>query len=248
MGAITITQFYHYRESEGDFFGGHVHQGYEINIVLEGELEVTAGDNVFILSAGNMLILDCVEFHRNKVINANGAEFISLHFSSNSSFFGLPRLYNLSESDLSLVYALKEDALTKEKQLLASANLLLEALLLRLSPEQIAKEKPLSRNAEIYRSAVIVMKNNISSPLTVYRLSKMCGVCATTLKNAFLECTGGGVMSYFTKIKLSAATEKLCSGMNVGEVSESLGFSSPSYFCQWYKKSYGYPPKSARHK
>ena len=117
MDAITITQFYHYRESEGDSFGGHVHQGYEINIVLDGELEVTAGDNVFILSAGNMLILDCVEFHRNKVIGADGAEFISLHFSSNSPFLGLPRLYNLSESDLSIVYAIKEDALSKKMQL-----------------------------------------------------------------------------------------------------------------------------------
>ena len=248
MDAITITQFYHYRESEGDSFGGHVHQGYEINIVLDGELEVTAGDNVFILSAGDMLILDCVEFHRNKVVNANGAEFISLHFSCDSPFLGLPRLYNLSASDLSLVYVLKEDALSEKKQRLVSANLLLEALILRLSPEQIAEEKPLSKNAQIYRSAVIVMKNNLSSSLTVSQIAKMCGVCATTLKNAFLECTGGGVMSYFTKIKLSAATDRLCVGMSVGEVSESLGFSSPSYFSQWYKRSYGYPPKSARHK
>ena len=216
--------------------------------MLDGELEVTAGDNVFILSAGDMLILDCVEFHRNKVVSVSGAEFISLHFSAKSSFLGLPRLYNLSESDLSLVYALNEDAHSKEKQLLASANLLLEALLIRLSPEQIAKEKPLSKNAQIYRSAVILMKNNLSSSLTVSQISKMCGVCATTLKNAFLECTGGGVMSYFTKIKLSAATDRLCIGMSVGEVSESLGFSSPSYFSQWYKKSYGYPPKSAKYK
>lgn len=48
-----------------------------------------------------------------------------------------------------------------------------------------------------------------------------------------------GVHKYFLRLRFRATNELLRSGMNVGEVSDKLGFSSQSYFSVSYKRETG---------
>ena len=51
-----------------------------------------------------------------------------------------------------------------------------------------------------------------------------------------------GVKSYFLEMKLEKAKALLLSGNSVEEVSVDLGFSSPAYFSQCFKREIGKNP------
>ena len=68
----------------------------------------------------------------------------------------------------------------------------------------------------------------------------------SNLKKIIKKYTGSGVSKHFTMLKIVRATSMLESGMNINEVSELLGFSSPAYFSYVFKRETGAPPISCK--
>lgn len=264
MNIDSIERFYHFNYDNTYRFSGHRHNSYEVNILLRGCLEITCADNVFKLNPGEFAMWKPGIFHRNCVVSEGITEFISLHFLADSQvidavfFHSLNDaecntsgtdavVFKLSGSDMSIVDVLDDEVNTRGNVSEVSKKLL-EALLIRLCGKVSAPEVATAGNPWVYKKAVRVMNESLHLPLTVSDIARKCGVCTTTLKNAFTECAGKGVgvKSYFLEMKLEKAKEMLICGTSVESVSNELGFSSPAYFSQCFKREVGKNPVEYR--
>ncbi len=247
MHIETLDEYYHYRENATYAFEGHRHtnaMSWEANILLAGSLEITCGERVFRLESGEMAVYNAGVFHRNRVPEAR-AEFISLHFTSDFPA-GEPMVYRLSGTDLSLVSVLDDEAaddgmiaMGHRGRITEAGRDLLEALLLRLEGQaDLPPELPIGLSA-VYRNAVRLMEERIDENPDVCEIARRCGVCRTTLKNAFAECAGKGVKAYFLELKMERARGLIAGGMAIEAAAERLGFSSPAYFSQCFRRMHG---------
>lgn len=233
-----FEKYYHYFHKEGYVFHGHRHNSYEVNIVLDGCLEVTCDDSVCRLSVGELCIWEPGVFHRNRVVSDGVTEFISLHFCSADVSFHSPSLFTLGEHDIMLVKVLDDELKKSSGRITLASQNLLEALLLRLEGKTLTPSISQSKCSAIYHTAVKVMNENIGESLDVPRIAKLCGVCSTNIKNAFAECAGKGVKEYFLEMKLEKAKQMLLRDVPISTVSNTLGFSSPAYFSQCFKRKF----------
>ena len=119
-----------------------------------------------------------------------------------------------------------------------AANNLFEALLIRCLNEA-PYSAPENSSATIFRNALTYMVNNMNIMLSVPQIAHSCGICETSLKNAFKNQTGESVKKYYNRLKIDRASELLKSGINAKEVSLILGFSTLSYFSQFFKRETG---------
>ncbi len=239
---MKIVNFYKFRHmyQNSDFrFAGHRHGRYEANIVFKGTIELTCGSNIFTVSQGCFAIWKPGVFHMSRVISDGGAELLAVEFDLEDYSFPTEEsaVIRLNSTDLSIAEAMTDtegDALER----------LTEAFFIRLSDREGSAEPSEKGLSWIYHSAVNFMADNIAEDITVPSVAKHCGVCLTTLKKAFSEYAGKGVKAYFTEMKLHKAKELLEKGETVSAVSDKLGFSSPAYFSQCFKRVSGIPPKN----
>ena len=227
-----------YLIQDSDFkFPGHRHGKYEANILLEGKIELTCGDNVFSVEEGHFAIWKPGVFHMSRVASSDGASLISLEFDLDCDPFPSREcaIIKMNSDDLSLAQLIKSssgEALIK----------LTEAFLIRLSDRESQVSSFESGLSDTYRKAVNYMVKNLYSNINVQSIARHCNVCVTTLKKAFYEYASTGVHSYFIEMKLHRAKELLSEGKGVSEVSDTLGFSSPAYFSQCFKSKIGKTP------
>ncbi|MBR4910880.1 MAG: AraC family transcriptional regulator [Clostridia bacterium] len=262
MRVTYISFYYLFNVNRDHIFEGHNHNNFEANVVLSGELEVTIQNNVIKLTKGDMIFWPADMTHNNRALE-DGTRFIAVHFGlSNNTFIKNNIVFrHLGQDELATVklfmneaqkgsspkngladIAAKQDEAGKPKDG-AAAIPLLESLIL-LSVEN-SHNLQLSEDfsAQVFRRAFNAMNSNLSSELTVPEIAKLCGVCQTTLKKAFSRHAGKGIKKYYNELRIEAAKNMLESGKNITETAFSLGFSSSSYFSQFFKNNTGENPK-----
>ena len=82
MKVERMDVFRYYKKDRNYAFEGHRHEGYEVNILLQGEMKVTCDRQMFHLHAGELLCFSADSFHRNRVLCDNTI-FISFPSSNN---------------------------------------------------------------------------------------------------------------------------------------------------------------------
>lgn len=243
MRIEKFERYYHLHYDKNRVFSGHRHNSFEANIVLSGCLEVTCGNTVFCLSAGDFAMWKPGIFHMNRALSNGVTEFVSLLFRSVDADFisnsNSAAVFRLSESDLAIVKVLDEEIMSSSGKINRVAYNLLEALLLRLNGKATMPELSARGYSAIYHDAVNIMTENIGEALDAKTIAKLCGVCLTSLKKAFTECAGKGVKAYFLEMKTEKAKEMLARGVSSEAVASVLGFSSPAYFSQCFKREVG---------
>ena len=235
INLYDVRHLYH----KSDFrFIGHRHGRYEANIILKGSIELTCGDRVYPLSQSQFAIWKPGVFHMSRVTSENGAELISMSFDLAEDTFplGESAVFELNKNDISLASVIDEsegEALIK----------LVEAFFIRLRGREGSTVSDSGALSETYHKAVKFMADNMDKDLSVNTVAKHCEVCLTTLKKAFSVYSGIGIKAYFNGMKIHRAKELLQGGKRVSEVSDMLGFSSPAYFSQCFKRITGKNPK-----
>lgn len=249
-----FCSYYHYHLGKEYFFAGHCHKSWEINIIVKGALRFTYDDRVVTLRKNMLVICENDVFHRNCVWSDHGAEiYVYQFYTDHIPHSEKPRVYELDEKNLLLAKLIAEEA---EKNAVATkpeglhcANLnyqahsLLELLLIRLTENERALEFEISSDEKIYRAAVNYMKENITENICINDIAKLCHVGPTKMKNVFSQFTGEAIMTHFYNMKINEAKKLLENGMTVGEVSDTLGYSSQAYFTTCFKKITGVSPK-----
>lgn len=234
-----ISEYYRVSSDKDYCFAGHIHGGYEINIVIRGELEVTCGSNAFRLKAGDMVLFDAETFHRNNADKT--CVFLSLGFVTNQEVFvkGFLQFYRLSPDNIAIVNVLDNELRFGIGRKSEAAKSLLWALILRAENDIHNKTAISDSAAVVYHNAVDIMNDKPYENYSVSEIAQQCGVSETTLKNAFAKYAGKGVAEYYFDLKMENAREMLMNGMPAKEITITLGFSSLSYFSQCFKRKNG---------
>ncbi len=95
----------------------------------------------------------------------------------------------------------------------------------------------------LHKIAKIVEENLQKDEFTVEELSDLVGLSRVQIYRKVKKLTGMSVSEYVRLIKLKAALEQIkLSGKTMSEIAYEVGFSSPSYFAQCFKKQFGVSP------
>ena len=83
--------------------------------------------------------------------------------------------------------------------------------------------------------------------LSLCLLCRKFGLNEFKLKKGFKQLFGFTVFGYVHALKMKTARQLLVAGeMNVNEIADHLGYSSPNHFSAAFRKVYGYPPTRLR--
>ena len=246
------------KEKDAFFYPGEMHDRWEIVYVETGKVTVAENDKIYDLSEGQAIFHAPMEFHRFWVktenlptrlriasfkIDTNIEQNLSkgvftFTISEKEEFMEIIKL--LSEKS-SLGYWAENIKATPVENLFAIKAL--EKFLLGLiadnSPD---KTQDYSTGARRYKEVIKVLKEHIGEDLTVEEVSRLSHLSISYIKKLFSFYAGCGVMQYFIKLKVLKAIKYLQEGYSVGEISDMLGFSNPSYFSVVFKKETGKSP------
>lgn len=241
------------RIDETYFYAGERHDFWELVVVAEGEIGITAGENAWIAKCGQAVIHPPMEFHRlwyaekpcRIIIFSFGAEFLPAEAKG---------CYDVA--DLSL----PEDLLRQARRCFrmegicvgnfSSQDMTTQILLKRwelfllelISKINRSKQESRSRTAINYAVILQVLEKNVHKNLSIAQIADLCGMSEISAKQTFSRYAGMGIMNYFSRLKIERAVEMLRNGSTVQDISEALGFSSPNYFSTVFKRIKGKPP------
>jgi AraC-like DNA-binding protein len=101
-----------------------------------------------------------------------------------------------------------------------------------------------SFNVEKIRTAKKIIMERMASPPTLKELSKEVGLNEYNLKSGFKNIYGQPVMTWLSIYKMEHARKMLEEGnYKINEISDSLGYNSPSHFIEAFRKRFGTTPK-----
>ncbi len=235
----------------GYYFTGELHDFWEIVLVKSGEMVATGDDKVFRLKKGMAVFHKPMEFHTVR-IEGKDTRLNILAFSASGE--GMKQFENrtieLSPDEIArfgvinnrFITAVDHHLAGKREDFIKEGNfaaVALEELLLSISDRASDHEKTLTIKERQYLSAVEVMKANLGKPLSVSEIARLCNMSESSLKKLFKFYSDVGAAKFFLRMKLSRAMELLDSGMSVGAICSSLGFSDISYFSAAFKREIG---------
>ncbi len=256
MNIDRLTGFYYHKFNEGYTFEGHTHSAWEINIITAGKMSVTYGDSVMTLSEGDFFVGEPWGFHCNRAIGKD-AEMAVIHFENTDASTGNRNGYSvrtLTQDEFSIARLMLAELLRRRyddgalgedtREEYTNARKLCEVLVSRVMGASKIELENSSPKVILYRAAVEYMEKNIGEKLSIEKISKHLHISPAFLKSIFLEFTGGGVISYFTQMKIRLAKKMLERGKSISIVSDTLGFSSQCYFSSVFGKIVGDTPKN----
>ena len=232
-------------------FAGEAHPFYELVLVVKGSVGVTAGNEIFTLHAGQMILHPPDEFHRIRSEGESEPHVINLSFFAAAMPYCASRVWELQSDECAQLLALCEKIRlglkNEERPLLNAARLQLEELLLRVCERKGNTVAPLS-NATALRYAEIVelLRKHIREPLTAQDIASMSHISLSALKKIFTQYAGMGAVGYFTEMKMRHAALLLRNGKRVGETALELGYTDQNYFSTVFHRVMGAPPGSYR--
>lgn len=93
------------------------------------------------------------------------------------------------------------------------------------------------------------LDKNYNKDISLESVSNMLGFNKTYFSRMFKNLTGHNFSEHLTQIRLNKAIQLLSSHeLNISEISNAIGFSSPTYFNEVFKKHYQCTPAEFRKK
>lgn len=235
------------------FFVGERHNFWELLVVAEGEVGVTAGEDAWILHKGQAILHPPMEFHR-VWSSGNPGRIIVFSFDAEGlppdagGSFGVsdPERADVLLKELKMCFERKGINVVAVKSPRGHADALLkrwELFILELMDQKRRlrhEEKP--RTAKNYAAIVKVLEEHVCENLTVREIAELCNMSQISVKQTFSRYTGMGIINYFNRLKIQRAIHLLQTGSSVQETADTLGFSSQNYFSTVFKRITGKTP------
>ena len=243
----------------------HLHNFYELFLLLEGELDFCVKQTFYHLTPGSLMIINDREIH--KAINRTEKPYKRIYIHIPPSFF---RKYNAKDLDLAACFTARKDG---ERNLLAldgqqlayfriqyariaendhrvmpGSELMLETYLLQLLVfvnNLFAHASPpiASRCTPTIHAVMEYMDSHLTSSVSLDSLARIFSINKYYLCHRFKKDTGTTIFNYLLLLRIARAKSLLRSGKNVTEACELSGFTNYSNFITTFKKHTGYTPK-----
>lgn len=263
----------HYFEYGKDFvFEGESHDFWEFLCVDKGEVTVTADQATHRLKKGSIIFHKPGQFHSVATDGVIAPNLVVVSFVCHSpaiSFFE-DKILPLGETERHLLAAVLAEAgdafLTPldnpyTRQLSGNPDrrpgseqmiqLSLEHFLISLyrkscqppADTRLDKSVKLKRDDETFRHILTYMENRLTETLTLEQICHDNLIGVSQLQNLFRSKCGGGIIEYFTRMKITRAKELIREkNMNFTQIADFLGYNSIHYFSRQFKKITGMTP------
>lgn len=257
----ALHSFFEFWRRDRFAFLGESHNFWECVYVQAGAVCVVGDDRVYAMREGDLIFHKPLELHKFTVDHADGATLLVFSFSIQGPLADhfKNKLFALSAEQKALLSAslalVREqtpapDASLKRCEIspsfLQRLSLQLTELLLDLYDHSTPAAPAAEPNAAVFSKAVGLMTSNLDKSPDVAQIARYCHVSEAGLKRIFRNYAGQAVHRYHTMLKINAAKELLAEGMQVSEVAERLGFSSPAYFSYAFRRETGKTPRCWR--
>lgn len=241
-------------------FKGEVHDFTEVVCITDGKVGITANKNVYVLSAGQMIVHPPQEFHAIWSTEGTSPEAIIFSFKADA-LPALPRqIFSLKTEELAKIRSIQREAESafhigahslrlRSNQSVRAAIIAkkLELFLIRAFSSDIQPQPEYTgRSAENYIKILSVMEENLGETLTTKELAALCNMSVPAMEKAVFRYLGCGAISYFNTMKIQKAKEMLSAGETVKETALALGFANQNYFSSRFKSAVGVPPSHWR--
>lgn len=271
---FAVTRAGNFRQSGGWEHEGRKNNINNFVLITGGSAVFSFFGNDYKVIKGSALIIPENVYY--KATTENFCEYCFVHFKCRQKFeyeekmcnsieynddgFDVPATKRFFEShtvtDLREMYGTVEKIMTKiaTQMISKNSNTKLDvssyfstvmSVLHQKALKEIGEENFPSNLARI----VNYIKMRYTENITLSRLSEEFLISKQHILRLFKNNLNMTVSVYVNKIKLEHSLELLkYSNLNVSEISEHLGFSSPYYFCRVFKKYYGVSPKNFNYK
>ncbi len=251
---------------KGKNFLGEMHDFWEAVYVADGEVIISADENVHEFKSGDIIFHKPLELHKFNVVGDKGATLFIFSFEMSGVLcknmerqaFHLDK-YNRSIIKNFLEYVEynvrhcaeieSEDSFgdilpyfTNDDIFFQTVANYIGRIVLSLASGSHTLPKTKTHETELFKKALTIMNEQISNQLSVESLAQQLNMSVSSLKRLFDKYAGMSVHKYFLTLKIKTATVWLKDGMSVNEVSDALGFSSQGYFSAAYKRETGNNP------
>lgn len=251
---------------KGHNFAGEMHDFWEVVYVIEGEVIISADENVHNFKSGDIIFHKPLELHKFNVVGDDGATLLVFSFAMSGeickkmerrashldkygrsvikSFLEFLKAeqekYPQLESDIT--YSDFHEIYSQDNIFLQTVSLYISSIILSLTSGANTLAKTKTHETELFKQALVIMNERVAEQLSVSELADKLNISVSSLKRLFDKYAGMSVHKYFLSLKIKTATLMLKGGQPVNEVSDALGFSSQGYFSATYKRETGNNP------
>lgn len=251
---------------KGHHFLGEMHDFWEVVYVIDGEVLISADENIHNFKSGDIIFHKPLELHKFNVVGENGATLLVFSFAMSGELCKKMerRAFHLGKYERSIIksfleyldiaqakYPEAENDITysdfhsiysRDNIFLQTVSLYISNIILSLASGANTLAKTKTHETELFKSALEIMNTRVAENILVNELAESLNISVSSLKRLFDKYAGMSVHKYFLSLKIKTATLMLKGGMAVNEVSDVLGFSSQGYFSATYKRETGNNP------
>lgn len=206
---------------------------YSIVAALAGTIQAVAGEEIFAVHAGELLLLPPHTFFA-VVEPKKEASFLFLSFEAEP--------LSLEEPTLRPIPAPLAERLAASR-LQPERYPLLELLLLDALKEAPMAPLHKSGSAALFFEAAAKLEQDLLNPPSVEALADALDLSLSKLKRIFARYAGMGAHEYLADRRISLAKQCLAEGRSVTETAALCGYANQAYFSAAFKKMVGCSPK-----
>lgn len=254
-----IISLFYLQSPRNFYFGGEAHNFWELVYIDKGQLLVTAGENKYLLKAGELAFHKPNEFHAlcaygDVSANAIIASFVCEnpcmeYFEHRFTFLNArEREYLYEALRHNKVLKKRDDASFGSLQIIqANLELLLLSLIRRSDSTGISTRVESYAQQTHYRSTAeqvnAYLEANVTEKLTLERIASDLNYSVSQMKKLYRRQAGRGIIETFIQLKMDEAKRLLREGkMNIKQIAAYLGYDNAAYFSRIFKKTFDMTP------
>ncbi len=243
----------------GYLCGMHRHPEWQLTVCLDGLFTFELEQAKINLPEGGWILLspDCFHSSINEVIPSTAQQIFFPYFPPDmlpefADSFNFLRNYH-AEGTCSLDECFRLDSLfqnRKQKDILhpkSRENMLVMNFICHVLSSQ-TRDPEGSENERRILQAIIHMDKHFAEPVTLQDIAAIAELSPSHFITLFQKKMKTSPVHYLNNIRLTHAQSLLMNGATIAEVVEATGFSSPQYFCRFFKKKLGMSPGVYRKK
>lgn len=242
----------------------HYHPYYELFYVLEGKCRMFVEHSLYIIKAGELLIIPPSTLHRTQYEDkveritfsftplwAKETEFITGPAFLREKLCSGKLIFNdgtRAELEKIFFQLLKENDVNDDYSEINRKSLLLQLLtFIARNYNQKSGESLINSTELSIQNAAAYIFNNYMEDITLQAAAEIAGMRDTYFSRKFQEVTGYGFKEYLTNIRIQHSQEMLVnSGLTITQIALACGFTNSNYFGDAFKKCMGISPRDFR--